>query len=852
MRPKQIRTATGLALMWSAIAVAIPNAAQAQEVGWTCFPGADGGWDCRSSDDTAALPPRPPTPIDGRVPAQLAGPPSGDPLELYTAPIAGAAPGPRPPARPRPPRPTAAPTTTVGGFFFEPREQRGFLTRKQLDYVSPWAACGDQPYVATEQEPLEDAPIDITSDENEIYNETIAEFTGNVDFTQGYRVIKADFLRFNIPEEELELIGTTYMKDADMEVWGSYAKFDMGQDEGNIQKAGFNLPSRHARGSAEKIIFAEHGDLTILQGATYSTCPAIKEDWVIVSDTITLTPPEDIGVARDATLRFKGVPVMWTPYMSFPLSDARKSGFIRPKFGYDSEDGVDIADSYYWNIAPNQDATFGLRYIGSRGFQGQGQYRYLTEDHEGEAYAEYMPNDSEFDDYRAMASFQNRSSMLGNKLTADVNLNWASDDDYFRDLGDNLDTTSVQFLERRGDLTWHGENWDLRGRVQEFQTLDPDLADAGKPYKRLPQFLFETLYPWRWGRAEFDLYAEGVNWGHDVKTEGIRIDVEPAVSLPFYSLWGHVTPKVAARFTNYNLNGRLDGGPDSVNRFLPIASVDAGMTFERDFNWSGAGVTQTLEPRAFYLYIPETDQDDIPLFDTADRDFSFAQMFQNNRFSGTDRLGDANQMSLALTSRLLESASGRERLSASLGQIYYFSDREVTLNGGAPETDRSSEIVFAVDATPGRHWTFNFDYQYDPHLSLMTKTAVRVNYKRDWDHIVNLSFRKRRDNNQLLTVNQLGASTYWGFGQNWKAIGNVAWDFEEASLVEMLAGIHYDTCCWSAMLAYRQFVQEDSPDKRSKLLLLFELKGLGRYGQDLYDLMEEGILGFNAPEESPL
>ena len=909
MRLKKITTATALALMWPTLS------AQAEQPDWICFPSAGGGWDCRDGATATVLPPRPPTPTgDSEIIDAVVNTPSGSPLELYMAHDRVAADGSivdeetaivddtgasvagpalnHAPQTPPPPGSgqtmAAAPTARRGPVI--PGQQTNqlavaptrrspvtanmndggylgglFATRPDRDTINAfnvWGQCGNFDTNA-ELRPKGgagngDQPIDITADFNEIYGEELAEFKGNVEFVQGNRVIHADFLRFNIPENELELIGQTYMKDYDIEVWGNYAKFDMGQDEGVIEKAGYRLNSRHAQGRANKIYFEEHGDIVRLAETSYSTCPAVKEDWAIESNEITLDNVEQKGVARNATLRFKGVPVAWTPYMSFPLTPERQSGLLRPKVGVGDKTGVDVTVPYYWNIAPNQDATIGVRGMSKRGVQLQGQYRYLTEKNSGEISAEYMPNDKEFGDYRAVASYQQRGYLLP-KLRSDVNINWASDDDYFRDLGSNLTTTSIQFLERRGDLVYEGENWDLLARAQEFQTLDPDLSKSLRPYKRLPQFLFDTKYPWRWHRAELDLRAEAVNWGHEVNVEGQRYDIKPTLSMPFVSLWGYVTPKVSAQYTSYKLDQRTDGGPDSINRFIPSASVDAGLFFERDTSWGGKGVTQTIEPRMYYLFVKDKEQSDIPLFDTSQTDFSFAQLFQDNRFSGTDRIGDANQLSLALTSRLLESDSGQERFSASLGSIFYFKDREVTLLGGPAQTDSTSEIAFGLSATPGSYWNVDMDVQYDPHQSLWTKRALRVNYKRDFDHIANAYYRRREINDQLVDVDQVGFSAYWALTKNWKAITNVAWSLQDSTLVEFLGGVHYDTCCWSVMLAYRQFVQDNTgtladngDDKNANILLMFELKGLGRYGQELYDLMERGILGYNAPPETTL
>ena len=907
MRLKKLSTATALALMWP------PLSSYAADPEWVCFPSVSGGWDCREGGTAEVLPPRPPTPVDGMD--SFAATPSGSPLELYmdnsrsvssgispdgeetvtqrdNEKVLNNGPGPRP-ANPTSPEGLAA--ESAGGIT--PAQTRGpavpvqqanklaisptrrtpvtssineggylgglFAARPDsatIDAYTTWGQCGSFDTTARPERGTGsgDQPIDITADSNEIYGEELAEFKGNVEFVQGQRVIHADFLRFNIPDNKLELIGESYMKDYDIEVWGNYANFDMGEDEGEIEKAGYRLNARHGQGRSDRIAFEEHGDIVRLTDATYSTCPAVQEDWVIESDELELDNVEQKGVARNATLRFKGVPVAWTPYMSFPLTPERQSGFLRPRVSFGDKTGVDITVPYYWNIAPNQDATIGLRGMSKRGVQLQTQYRYLTEKNSGEISAEYMPNDSEFGGYRAAASYQQRG-YLYDHLRSDVNVNWASDDNYFRDLGSNLLTTSVQFLERRGDLVYEGENWDLLGRVQEFQTLDPDLPKELRPYKRLPQFLFETKYPWRLGRAEFDLRAEGVNWGHDIKVEGQRYDIKPSVSMPFTSLWGYVTPKVAAQYTNYNLSGRTDGGPDSISRFIPSASIDSGLFFERDTSFSGRGFTQTFEPRAYYLFVKNKDQNDIPLFDTTQTDFSFAQLFQDNRFSGTDRIGDANQLSLALTTRMLESANGQERFSASIGQIYYFQDREVTLLGGPKRTDSSSEIAFGLSATPGAYWTADLDVQYDPHTSVWTKRAARINYKRDYDHIANVFYRRREINDTLVDVNQVGFSAYWGITNNWKAITNVAWDLQDSTLVEFLGGVHYDTCCWSVMLAYRSFVQDNtgnlantSNGRNNNILLMFELKGLGRYGQELYDLMERGILGYKSPPETTL
>ena len=479
------------------------------------------------------------------------------------------------------------------------------------------------------------------------------------------------------------------------------------------------LTDSQARGSA-KTALVEGKEVSHYEGITYTTCRPGNDDWRLEASKLTVDRRTGVGTVRHGTLRFGNLPVAYLPYGSFPIDGRRKSGFLVPSLGTSDGTGIEIETPYYFNLAPNYDATLTPRLLSKRGLMPGGQFRYLTETHRGELLAEILPNDRDSSpsdpDTRGAVSYQHQGR-LAPRLNTDINLNYVSDDNYLEDFGNNLDIASTRQLERRGDLRYRGEDWSLLGRLQYYQTVDRNIANEDRPYSRLPQFLFLLDKPNQHFGLTYHLDTEYDYFDHSDSNQvvGHRFALEPGISLPLRRSYGHLIPKLFAQYRYYDLNNSEEGQGDSPSLTIPTFSLDSGLVFERQTDWFRNDSTQTLEPRLFYLLTPYKNQDDLPVFDTSLVGFNFNSLFRENRFTGRDRIGDANQLTAALTSRTLSESTGTELLRASLGQIYYFRDRDVQLPDEPVASDNSSILAAETAARISADWSTRANLFWNPH-----------------------------------------------------------------------------------------------------------------------------------------
>lgn len=681
--------------------------------------------------------------------------------------------------------------------------------------------------------------LEINADEAESFDKDTMEFIGAVEILRGTQTLNADKARFTRSNQRVQADGNILYRDLDMSLFGNSADVYIDTYQGNISGAQVRFPLLHARASADTVILEGRETIRLVNGS-YTTCDIDDNSWSLTSAHIKLDRAKDVGRAYHATLRIKNVPVFYTPYISFPLSDKRKSGFLAASFGSSGESGSELLIPYYWNIAPNYDATITPRYLEKRGLQLKNELRYLSKRHRGVVDAEYLPSDNLFNDDRRLLRLRHDSTFSrqwrASLLFADV-----SDSDYFEDLGNSLSITSITHLERRADLNYRGRWGNLLARVQDYQTVDDTIAANNRPYKRLPQLLYNTSLPSYWN-IDSQLRSEWVQFDRDDSVTASRLDIQPTLSRRYSRSWGFFEPKVSLRHTRFDLDNQTIGSDNSLSRTLPISSLDGALYFDKPLAWGKREFVHTLEPRLFYLYIPFENQDDIPLFDSGVNDFTFDQLFRNNRFSGGDRVGDANQLTLALTSRLLDNESGNELARLAIGQIRYFRDREVTLNGAAADTDNSSDFVARVDASPNNRWRASGEWQWDPDGENSVRTTARLQYRPAPDRGLNLSYRSLSSQ----ALEQTDISFFWPLNQRWRAVGRWNYSLENSQTLESFAGIEYEQCCWRLSFVRREFINDiNASDKNNTAFLMqLELKGLTSIGGRIDSLLESGILGY--------
>ena len=667
--------------------------------------------------------------------------------------------------------------------------------------------------------------------------QNVLEFTGDVTLQKEQQTLSTDTLLYDRNQDKVDIESQFTLWDDLYVLQGEKLQLH-NREMGEIANGYYWLLGQGGHGRSTKVIRKDKNTL-YLENASYTTCNPDKEIWRLESKNTVLNKAEAEGVSRDVTLKLFDIPVFYTPYLSYPLNDARKSGILAPSLGSSNEVGVEFSLPYYFNLAPNYDATLTPRIMTKRGLMLQGEFRYLTQQTGGRLQAEYLPNDRSLDKDRSSVVFQHSGQVVGS-LFADINYNYVSDDHYFEELGNNLTVASVTHLERRADLTYWGTGWALLGRVQRFQTLDPN--PAAHPYQRMPQLLFKTYLPERNKQFNYGLQAEAVRFDHEALVEkpvGNRFDLVAELSHPWRTPGTFLVPKVTLRHTRYDLQDVMPDISDSPSRNTYTFSADTGLFFERSTNLFNTALVQTLEPRLFYRYTPYEDQSDIPVFDTDRFDLSYYQLFRENAFNGADRIDDGHQVTVALSSRFFQETTGAERFRASIGQIIYFRDREVILPYEEIDTNNTSPIVLELASQFADHWYAATTFHYDTHDKETKHSMLRLRYHQDGQHLVNASYRLREGK-----LEQTDVSTYWGIGQHWNAIGRWNYSLRQRKDIEAFLGVEYDSCCWATRLVMRRYLNNFEGEYHNGIYLQFYLKGLGGLGKKANTLLEESIPGF--------
>lgn len=705
-----------------------------------------------------------------------------------------------------------------------------------------WPLCAPDPWLPprppVEQMPASPDEIQITADDVDLVEEGVSLLTGNVQILRDQQQLQAENVWYNAGTGFTDVQGNVRFWDEGLYVAGERGRFELLNKLGRIEQARFRLGAAHARGQARDILIDSRDDVLEADEATYTTCDPGYRHWLLRGKDIKLNKRTETGRAWNVTVSIKGIPIFYSPFLTFPLSDKRKSGFLLPRFGTSGNTGVELLTPYYWNIAPNQDATFAVRGMTKRGALITGEYRFLTRSASGTLGFEYLPYDIQRTTPRAAVNVQSRWNPTPRWTTA-LQYSQVSDTDYLSDLGTSLEFSSIQFLERRGDIHYSGNGWTALARVQSFQTVDRNLAPQERPYSRLPQLLFSSARPERNQQLNPGYEVELVNFERDTGVTGARIDVQPSLSYPLRTASLFFVPRAKLRYTGYYLDDTGPGENSNPSRLLPTLSIDAGAFLERDWRFGSGSLLQTLEPRAYYLLVPFEEQSDIPVFDTGRFTFGFHQLFRDNRFSGPDRLGDANQLTLALTTRLLSTATGEEFLRASLGQIAYFRDREVTLPNETPQTGASSDIIAELSAKILGRWQLDGGFQWNTDEGRTEQFSTRIRYQPKPDRVINLSYRLREN-----VVNQSDFSFRYPIARRWGVVGRWTYAFDEDTTVDAFTGFEYENCCFAVRAIARRFLTDGVGEFNTGFFLQLHLKGLGGLGSEAATFVKQSIPGY--------
>ena len=756
--------------------------------------------------------------------------------------------------------------------------------------------------------------IQIEGDKLDLYLDRKMRASGNAEISKGDQHIYGDNIEYDVQNDELKVTGNARIDLGESEIKGPALKMKLSESIGEMRDASVSMsktvtsnrsstgqkePVPHndpsvytqskllntqtsltdnprlyqdsyrepakpiglealppinstSRGDAQMVFF-EGQDKKRLKNARYTTCEAGVDDWYIKAKEIELNDYTQSGTAKNAYVEFKGVPLLYTPWMSFSFNNERKSGLLAPTIGSTTNSGFEVAVPYYINIAPNKDATVSTRYMSKRGLQLQGDFRYLGENYSGIDSLEYLDNDTNTDKRRYYANLSHSHS-FDNGWSAGYNLEKVSDDQYFADMSTRIINTSRVNLPQEGRVDYSGEVWKFNGLVQKYQTLDK----TNYPYERLPQLTLTADKEWDY--VNTNLFSQYTYFDRNDKATlsatGSRLVLYPSISAPFTQSYGYVTPKLGLHMTQYSLKNNdftVNGATVANNtdsRVLPIVSIDSGLYFERDFNVKKNnkiqnGYTQTIEPRLFYVYIPDHNQDLLPVFDTGLSDLNQTTLFSENQFTGDDRINNANQLSLAVTSRLVDKDTGVERLAATVGERFYFQDQNVTLPGGVKSSGTRSDIIGSLTARLSNQWNLDAFGQYNTDGNGLVRGNLLARYNPEPGKLLNIGYRYTQ-----AFLEQIDVSGQWPLSRGWYGVGRYNYSVRESKPIEAVAGLEYDAGCWQARTVIQR-VETATAQANYGLFFQLELGGLASIGANPLNLLRRDIPGYLSSSEIP-
>ena len=661
---------------------------------------------------------------------------------------------------------------------------------------------------------------------------------GNVQIWRGNQWMEADEAFYQVETEETTLTGDIRLGNLNLSANGQGGIFNFARNQGEIKDAEYFLFEQHGRGDADIVTF-ESETFTKLKKARYTTCDEDSNDWYIHARYVTLNRETGIGTAAPVYITFYKVPILFSPYLSFPIDDRRKSGFLFPSFGRSSESGTEISAPYYLNLAPNYDATITPKFMSRRGIMLDTQFRYLFAKGEGEIQATYLDYDEVYNAERSLYSLNHRSR-FNPHWHGLIDIKYASDEDYLDDFGDSLSTSTETHLQETAELNYIKGHTQASLLLQGYQTLDKTIPEASRPYRRLPQITFSHWAPIWDNRLSTDILGEYVYFDRTDRLTGHRIDLSPSIKLPYHRQAGFFEPKITLRHTEYQLNYEGKSNTDeNLSRTLMRTSIDTGIFLERKLSLFDRKYKQTLEPRLFYTHTPYKDQSEIPVFDTGLSTFSHSFLFQEDRFSGADRVGDTEQVTVSITSRLFDSSNGHEIFKGSIGQIFYLQNRKVGLAGDSLDTSSQSDIVAEATTRLTRHLTGTVEGTWNHKTDEIDKGSARLTYDAGTKRYLRASYFWDRAS----VAEQTDLAISWPIHSRWQLIGRHLFAHRETRTIEAVAGLEYTSCCWSARLLHRRYQLTEEDNSNESIMLQLELKGLASIGNPIEDIIAESVLG---------
>jgi LPS-assembly protein len=746
--------------------------------------------------------------------------------------------------------------------------------------------------------------MDISANQADMQVDQDVTFTGNIVVTQLDKVIRADNALYNQQTEKANFQGGVSLRTQGIVILADKLDYAATNGTADVQNAQYAITSRHIRGEAEKIRIKEAG-VAHLDHATYTFCEPGHNDWDIKASEIWLDQNEGYGEAMHTRLRILEVPVLYLPYYRFPIGDKRLTGFLDPTIGLNIEadsSGVqvfnvqELAAPFYLNIAPNYDATITPHYLRDHGVLMENEFRYLNILGTGSLTGTYLEHDwssDRIDELTGEPEAPQERWSLAARHTGQISTHWqdrvsydeVSDTQFTDDFKSAGSVNRSSHLKQNAELEYNDGTWQFLSRVESYQTVDDTISDAGKPFRRMPQIIFKRQAGFESNQLVYDYGLEATRFlrSNDSLTgvsamTGKRTHAHAKVSFPLENSYSFLTPSVEVLHTNYDFAdvdtvAQTNGYASTATRNVSISSLDSGLYFEREFTLFGNNYVQTLEPRAMYAYIPYVDQSMIPLFDTTETSFSYSQLFQPNRFTGIDRVGDTEQLTKGISSRFIN-PQGLEVLRLSAGQITYFTDRQVRLAPGTVTSlseaaqRHSSAYAGEIEWRFADHWRLRGDMQYNPHIKAVNaaeraagssdekieKSSAQLHYQTEQATIVDVSFSHVEASKRK----QVGLGFFAPITDSWAFFAQQKkdiWPYRDATtretlrdenryIIEGLGGIEYQNCCWRVQASYQERTLSDL-SKDYQFMMQFHLKGLGIFGRNTDDIISERVNGYD-------
>ena len=709
--------------------------------------------------------------------------------------------------------------------------------------------------------PPNQSDLEVSAGDSDITDDTLY-FSDDVTVSQGYRTLKAQEVIIDRVEQTVSAEGPIEVREPGIVMYGDRITYDSLSERASLSDAEFVMYEEQLYGIAERVTRDANGSLEIEDGQL-TFCAPTDPSWLVTAETLRVDPTTNTGEAWGARIDIKGVPVVYLPWVQFPLNDRRKTGLLFPDISSDTRGGLDITAPIYLNLAPNYDATYSPRLIQDRGLVHQLNTRFLGKrtgfwDVSGTYLRDDDLDASDSDNNRWLVNVQ-QSSDPSARLRTSIDFTKVSDNEYLRDLENNtLSAQRQTALLQRARVDWLADSWLFGLEAQQFQSIAEDLTDN---YRRLPQISAVWRGDAKIGPLEPLLKLQAANFDTELeKVKGQRVYQEVGVTLPLTRDYGFLNSSLMHRSIQYRLKAPDNNQTRSESVSSWLGRIEGGLEFERSTELFGLPFTQTLEPRFQYLYASYDDHAGIPDFDSAELTFSYRQLFRNTRFSGYDRLADANQLSVGLTSRLIDTATGKERVSASFGQVINFRDQRVRLKeSDAALTDEGSALAFALNVRTSERWSIHSNLLFDSYEEKLDAANIRVGFRPSKDAIINLGYTLREPPASFAArpvTEQINTSAYMPINDNWSAFGAVRYSLEIGSSVEDMIGVEYDGCCWRVRLIYMSyldalrdvdvFIPEPELTRDRAFQFQFVLKGLGGFGNRVDNLMQDMIRGFNA------